>query len=247
MKCTFFLIATVFYFFVGSAQITPKWVRYPAISPDGNTIAFTYKGNIFTVPTKGGDAVQLTSHIAHDYAPVCSKDGASLAFASNRYGNFDVYVMDAKGGSATRLTYHSKDEIPYSFSVDDVTVLFGAERLDDVAHRQFPTRSQPELYSVPKIGGRVDQIMTIPAEAVQVNKEGTLFVYHDKKGGENEFRKHHTSAITRDIWSFNTKTGNHTKLTSFKGEDRNPIFSDCLLYTSPSPRDRTRYRMPSSA
>ena len=27
----------------------------------------------------------------------------------------------------------------------------------------------------------------------------------------------------------------------------NGQFSDCLLYTSPSPRDRTRSRMPSSA
>ena len=29
--------------------------------------------------------------------------------------------------------------------------------------------------------------------------------------------------------------------------DINRIFNDCLLYTSPSPRDRTRSRMPSSA
>ena len=30
-------------------------------------------------------------------------------------------------------------------------------------------------------------------------------------------------------------------------EDIRVLVVDCLLYTSPSPRDRTRYRMPSSA
>ena len=29
--------------------------------------------------------------------------------------------------------------------------------------------------------------------------------------------------------------------------ERDGLFCDCLLYTSPSPRDRTRSRMPSSA
>ncbi len=50
-------------------------------------------------------------------------------------------------------------------------------------------------------------------------------LYHDKKGGENEWRKHHTSAIARDIWAYDTKTGKHSKVTSFPGEDRSPIFA----------------------
>ncbi len=35
---------------------TPLWLRYPAISPDGSTIAFCYQGDIFTVPSSGGAA-----------------------------------------------------------------------------------------------------------------------------------------------------------------------------------------------
>ncbi|WP_240531650.1 hypothetical protein [Maribacter sp. 4G9] len=115
---SFFILS--FVFTLGAvAQEHPKWLRYPAISPDGNTIAFTYKGDIYRVPKNGGVAQQLTFHKAHDYNVVWSKDGDSLAFASNRFGNFDVYVMDAKGGEATRLTFHSNDETPYSFSADD--------------------------------------------------------------------------------------------------------------------------------
>ncbi|TDT45625.1 C-terminal processing protease CtpA/Prc [Maribacter spongiicola] len=225
MKYSFLTAIAVCLTYVCTAQTNPQWARYPSISPDGTTIAFTYKGNLFTVPSDGGVAKQLTYHSAHDYKAVWSKDGQKIAFASNRYGNFDVYVMDAQGGEATRLTYHSNDEKPYSFSADDKTVLFGANRLDIAEHRQYPTGSQPELYSVPVNGGRIDQVLTVPVEDVQVNADGTIMVYHDKKGYEDEFRKHHTSAITRDIWSYDPSTGRHKKLTSFKGEDRNPVFS----------------------
>ena len=184
-----------------------------------------YKGDLYKVATNGGNAVQLTFHKAHDYMPVWSKDGSQIAFASNRYGNFDVFVMAEKGGAASRLTFHSANESPYSFSANGKDVVFGAQRQDAVKHRQYPTGSQPELYSVPAKGGKVQQILTIPAEYVQFTKSGKTMVYHDKKGGENEFRKHHTSSITRDIWTFDSNTNTHKKITSFNGEDRQPVFS----------------------
>jgi Tol biopolymer transport system component len=135
------------------AQEPANWLRHGAISPDGSTIAFTYKGNLYSVPAGGGNATQLTYHPAHDYLATWSADGSQLAFASNRYGNFDVYVMPARGGTATRLTYHSNDEVPYSFDPEHDAILFGGIRQDDADHRQFPHRSQPELYSVPVQGG----------------------------------------------------------------------------------------------
>ena len=208
------------------AQTNPQWIRYQSISPDGSTIVFTYKGDLYTVPAEGGEARQITFHEGHDYMPVWSKDSKTIAFASERYGNFDIYTMDAKGGPATRLTFHSNDERPYSFTSDNEHIIFGALRQDLAEHRQYPTGSQPELYSVPVSGGRVDQVFTVPAEYVQVSEDGSQFLYHDKKGGENEWRKHHRSSITRDIWSYDTKSGNHTMITSFEGEDRNPVYSE---------------------
>lgn len=210
---------------VAAAQVAPKWVRYPAISPDGSQIVFTYKGDLYRVAATGGDATQLTFHQAHDYMPVWSRDGKQIAFASDRYGNFDIYLMDALGGPATRLTFHSNDERPYTFSHDNKQVIFGGLRQDLASHRQYPTGSQPELYQVPVTAGRVDQLFTVPAEYVQVSKNGRTMIYHDKKGGENEFRKHHTSAITRDIWVYNTRNETHRMVTTFEGEDRNPVFS----------------------
>ena len=72
---------------------TPSWLRYPSISPDGKTIVFTYKGDLYKVATSGGTAIPLTMHEAHDFMPVWSNDGKTIAFASDRYGNFDVFSI----------------------------------------------------------------------------------------------------------------------------------------------------------
>ena len=42
-------------------------------------------------------------------------------------------------------------------------------------------------------------------------------IYHDKKGQENPWRKHHVSAVTRDIWLCDTQSGTHRKITTFAG------------------------------
>ena len=136
-------------FLCSFANDNPNWLRHQAISPDGSTIVFTYKGDLYTVPSSGGDAKQLTFHEAHDYKAVWSNDGKTIAFASDRYGNFDIYTMPKDGGQATRLTFHSTSEHPFTFSADDKNVIFGAVRQDDFMHIQYPTRAQPEVYSVP--------------------------------------------------------------------------------------------------
>ena len=203
-----------------------SWMRYPALSPDGKAIVFTYKGDLYRVPSAGGSATPLTTHQAHDFMPVWSKDGKQIAFASDRYGNFDVFVMPATGGEARRVTFHSANEFPYSFSANGASIMFGAARIDAASNRLYPTASQPELYSVPATGGRPIQVLTSPAEDVRFSATGALMLYHDKKGGENPWRKHHTSTIARDIWLYDVKAGTHRQLTTFAGEDRSPVFAD---------------------
>ena len=154
------------------AQITPSWLRYSSISPDGQTIVFTYKGDLYRVASSGGTAKSLTVHEAQDFTPVWSHDGKSIAFASDRYGNFDIFIIPAEGGEAKRVTYHSAQEYPYTFSNDDKNILFGSVRMDLAANRTFPSGSQPELYSVSVSGGRVNQILTTPAEDVKISKNG---------------------------------------------------------------------------
>ena len=208
----------------GHAQDNPLWMRYPAISPDGQTILFSYKGDIYKVAAAGGAAIPLTISEAYEFSPVWSHDGKSIAFASDRYGNFDVFVMPATGGEARRLTFHSGREIPSSFSADDKTVIFSAHRQDLVTDGQFPVGVMSELYSVPVAGGKINQLLPIPALEVTVSRSGDKLIYEDQKGYESDWRKHHTSAIARDIWVYDMKGRKYTRLTSFKGEDRNPVF-----------------------
>lgn len=226
MKKSFFTSFLVLAAFIGKAQNEPSWLRHSAISPDGKTIVFTFKGDLYKVPATGGDAVALTMHEAHDYMPVWSHDGKTIAFASDRYGNFDVFTISINGGEAKRITYHSAAEYPYDFSPDDKQILFGSARMDMASNRQFPTGSMPELYTVSVGGGRPVQVLTTPAEHAKYSKDGSKIIYHDKKGGENEWRKHHTSSIARDIWIYDSKADKHTKLTAFNGEDRSPILTD---------------------
>lgn len=211
--------------FIAKAATQPEWIRYTSISPDAQTIAFTYRGDIYTVSAQGGDAVRLTFHNGHDYHPVWSHDGKQIAFASERFGNFDIFVMDALGGPAKRLTYHSANEVPFSFTNDNKSVVFQGVRMDLSTHRHYPSDRHPELYSVPVNGGRVDQILTVAAQKIDFSKNGNEFVYQNNKGADNHWRKHHTSSATKDIYRYNIGTQKHQKLTSFKGEDRDPVYS----------------------
>src|SRR5882672_3759824 len=183
-KSLFPCLLLLFVFELSDAQVTPGWCRYSAISPDGKNIVFTYKGDLYKVPTVGGTAIPLTQHEARDFMPVWSHDGKWIAFASDRFGNFDIFMMPATGGEPKRLTYYSVGEVPYDFSADDRYVIFGAARMDAADNRQFPSGYMQELYKVSVNGGRVQQILTTPAENVKFSKNGNTMIYEDRKGQE---------------------------------------------------------------
>ena len=222
ITCLSFVLAAVS---VGYAAVTPLWMRDARISPDGSEIVFCYKGDIYKVSAQGGTAVQLTTQASYEANPVWSPDGEQIAFASDRNGNFDLFIMSADGGAARRLTYHSASEIPSTFTPDGKYVLFSASIQDPATSALFPTSAMTELYRVPVEGGNTEQVLGTPAEWVCFDKAGSNFLYQDRKGFEDEWRKHHTSSIARDIWLYDTQTGEHTNLTNRDGEDRNPVYA----------------------
>ncbi|MFN8350339.1 MAG: S41 family peptidase [Flavobacteriales bacterium] len=231
------------------AQNEPLWLRNAAISPDGRAIAFCYQGDIWRVPASGGDAVPLTTNDAYDQSPVWSHDGKLIAFTSNRHGSSDVFVMSADGGAPTRLTFHGSGETATDFSPDNSQVIFYGHRQDDVKNQQFPVGGLGELYTVPVKGGRPLQLSTIAMERARYNPAGTLIAYHDRKGYEDNWRKHHTSSVTRDIWTFDPATKAYKQLTTFAGEDRNPVWSkdgNTLYYLTEEKGSFNVHRMPAA-
>jgi tricorn protease len=110
MGCLSFLVGL---FLASAASVTGqtreaiRLATDPALSPDGSTLAFSWKGEIWTVPTAGGTASPITHHPAKDREPVFSPDGKEIAFTSDREGSPQVYVMPTAGGAPRQLTFHT--------------------------------------------------------------------------------------------------------------------------------------------
>ena len=203
------------------ADDAPLWLRFSAISPDGQTIAFSYKGDIFSVPVNGGTAKQLTTNSAYDAYPVWSPDGQKIAFASTREGSMDVYLMDKNGGVPKRLTTNSGSETPMAFT-DNSHVLFTSAGMPTAKSIFFASGTFPQTYEVGIDASRPRLYSPMTMYDVSIRSNGDI-LYHDAKGYEDNFRKHHRSPVTRDIWLYSK--GNYTKLTDFNGEDRTPVWA----------------------
>lgn len=204
----------------------PLWLRNTAISPDGKTLAFTYKGNIYTVATTGGNATALTSTGYNSY-PIWSPDGKNIAFGSDREGSMDIFIVDATGGTPVRLTTHSGSEIPRAF-LDNDNILFSSRLLPS------PQSVNGNFLGVTSVvsttpGSRPRLFMSAPVSSMSVN--GNQVLYQDKKGYEDILRKHERSAGTADIWLFtmeddaNAANARYKKLTDFNGQDMSPVWN----------------------
>ena len=218
---------------LATAQETPKWVRKNCISPDGTKIAFSYKGDIFVVPATGGRALQITTNEAFDSCPMWTADSKKIVFTSYREKSRDIFITSCEGGAPKRLTFHPGHETLQAV-LPDGKILFTANIQQNVNFDGFPGDAQ--LYYTDTTGARPVQVTSLPIGAISVNKDGAI-LYEDIKGYEDPLRKHHTSSVTRDIWSY-TSNGNEAgkaisinangtfkKLSDYKGEDRNPVFA----------------------
>lgn len=218
------LIATSF--FALSAEI-PRWIMQPAISPDGKTIAFSYKGELFTVPSQGGQAFQITSDNSYDSYPVWTPDSKRIVFLSNREGSDDIYITSAIGGVPKRLTTYSGNETPLTF-LNDSILLFNSSILPGQYTSRAPFLSQIYSINVNKPDNRPVLYLSIPVISADANEKGEL-IYQDRKGFEDILRKHERSAGTSDIWEY--KNGVFTQLTNFNGSDQSPVWgSDNKFY-----------------
>src|SRR5690349_14073441 len=79
----------------------------PAVSPDGSQIAVSILGTIWTIPSAGGDAKQITTDAGWFSHPGWSPDGKSLAFAQQLADGSNLIVRNLASGESNKL-YHTQ-------------------------------------------------------------------------------------------------------------------------------------------
>lgn len=218
------------------ATESPRWLRDAAISPDGSTIAFSYKGDIFTVPVNGGTASQITSNKGYDGMPVWTPDGKHIVFMSTREGSDDIFITTAIGGTPRRLTTNSGNEKPLTF-LNDSILLFNASQLPGKNTARAPFSTQIYQINIEKNNPRPFLFLSLPVISANANDKGEL-LYQDRKGVEDVLRKHERSSGTADVWLYDASR-NFTKLTDFNGADQSPVWGNNGNYYYVSEKDGT--------
>lgn len=221
MRKIFFLALLSFTLHTTTEASARMWLRESAVSPDGKSIAFVWRGDIYIVPSTGGEARQLTTDAAYETAPVWSPDGRRIAFSSDRFGGFDVFVTDVEGGTPKRLTTHSANELVKAY-LPDGRILYRTYYRPTAEDGSFPG-TFCQIYSTDTTGSRPQRFSETDMSDLSVNARGEV-LYQDNKGYEDQWRKHHVSPITRDIWLTGSDPAHRSfrKLSDFAGECRNP-------------------------
>ncbi|MFK7952180.1 MAG: peptidase S41, partial [Ekhidna sp.] len=196
----------------------------PAISPDGNEIAFSYQGDIWKVGSEGGRADRLTIHESYESNPVWLPNQQKIAFQSDRYGNNDLYLIPSQGGMTERLTYHSAYDQVYSATNEQLLFISGR------IYREVERES--EIYQVSVDGGTPSRFMDALGFDPVLSPDGTKVAF--VRGTCRTAREAYVGPANRDVWIWTKADNSYEKLTSYEGNDFAPKWLDNenLLYIS---------------
>lgn len=214
----------------------PRWIRHPAIAPDGETLSFTHRGQVFLVDAEGGLAVPLTAQGSYSHDAVWAPDSERLAFASDASGNDDIYIADFSG-TLQRFSWSSTHETPTSFSPDGKSVLYTSLGLGDAERSvQGALSYKPQLYGVDATTGRETLVLPNFALEARWNPAANRLAYTYDPSTDPASRQHRVAANARQIWVYDDASGRHERLFDLDGADRlNPIWSadgESLYYLS---------------
>ena len=197
-------------------------MRHPALNSDGTRMAFSYQGDIWVSDADGSDPRRLTVHEAYESDPRWSPDDEEIAFSGSRYGNEDVYTIHAGGSTARRLTFHSSDDKVTDWSASH-GIIFGTVR----NYKQVEWND--EVHTVPVKGGTPSRLLDAFGQHATASPNGKLIAF--ERGVCRIAREAYRGSANRDIWIFNTQTGEFHQLTDDDGNDFMPRWqNDGTLY-----------------
>lgn len=192
---------------------SPYFASYPALTPDGQTLIFSYDGNLWKAPSSGGTSMRITGMQGISTNPRVSPDGKWLAFSSSQFGNFDIYLMPMQGGVIKRLTFHSADDKVESWSWDSKYIYFTSGRYNRMS-----------TYKVNINGGTPLRVFS------KNNFDYTHDAFEDPITGEIFFddtfessffanRLGYKGPFNPDIQSYNPSTKKYKRYTNWIGKD----------------------------
>ncbi|MBT8316202.1 MAG: peptidase S41 [Lutibacter sp.] len=184
----------------------------PTLTPNAQTIIFSFEGDLWSVATQGGDASRLTAMQGEETNPSVSPNGKWLAFSSNQYGNNDVYVMPLNGGEITQLTFNESPDNVSSWSWDNSKIYFESSRDNNLT-----------TYSIERDGGTPKRLFKHFFNTVHNVVENPINdeIYFNESWESSIFahRKRYKGDYNPDIKSYNLKTSEYKEHTNYIGKD----------------------------
>ncbi len=222
------------------AQQDVRLLRFPNVY--GNQVVFTYAGDLYTVPLKGGTARRLTSdENGYEMFVRFSPDGKSIAFTGQYDGNTEVYLMPAEGGSPVRLTYTA------TLGRDDISDRMGPNNIvmtwPDNDHIVYRSRKQSfnsfkgQLFKVSTEGGLSGELPLPSGGWCSFSPDGKKMAYNRVF---REFRtwKYYKGGMADDVWIYDFETKETVNITNNDYQNIFPMWVGDKIYFL-SDRDRT--------
>ena len=107
----------------------------------------------------------LTTDPGYEGEPSFSPDGGTVAYVTDREGNFEIVRRQISGGVEVNLTNDPADDVQPTFSPDGQTLAF-------VSSRGRPTRLRHEGYDLPLMGGSIWVMAALGGAARRVVEDG---------------------------------------------------------------------------
>lgn len=177
---------------LGQADERPiRFGRTPSLSPDGSQIAFSYQGNLWTVPRSGGVATRLTASDCLDLNPIFSPDGKWIAFMSNREGGTQVFVIPSQGGKVRQITMYSASTSLFDWFLDSRSLLIATNKYT----------LNPALYKLDVDSGRLTTLLSDRSAPYfgALSPDGKRFAYY-RGGLVDHIRKGYKGSANFDIY-----------------------------------------------
>lgn len=196
------------------AQDPPVYfLSNPCLTPDGQTVIFSFEGDLWRSPIKDGQATRLTAMQGYETSPRVSPDGKWIAFSGRQYGNADVYVMPVNGGDVKQITYHSGNDEVASWSWDSKSIYFNSNRTGQVAGYKVGVEGGTPVRVFGNYYFQYDHNLT------EHPSTGEIFFNDTWESISQVQRKRYKGPFNPDIQSYNPSTKQYKRYTDWEGKD----------------------------